>query len=340
MKRLIVGGNFGAEPKKSGVVTILGDRLFANKYNGGSITDLNNHRKDIKNFDLILWMPNVSNEEEKIYPEKRIGTTLIVSKVLRGNTDAHIGEAISRIFKMSANAVIAIDTSESTYKFILIDALGNTWASTTDLVELSKAIEDFYLWTANAVRIGTVKISDDPKHTPDYIDDFCKVIKRVSEKVENERGGRYFGNASTRCEKTFPSMKSSNETIFVSKRNISKKHILPDDFVCVMNSSKYVLYNGPDKPSVDTPIQLSLYEAYPNIKFMIHGHAHIKYAQETGHYFPCGDMRELGEIIDRLPRNPSTFVLNLKNHGFLIGTSTIEELKNIVEDIEFSFNIK
>lgn len=34
-------------------------------------------------------------------------------------------------------------------------------------------------------------------------------------------------------------------------------------------------YCGDDKPSVNTPIQVRLYEALPNIKYMIHSHCGI-----------------------------------------------------------------
>ena len=53
-------------------------------------------------------MPNIDNEEEKQYPIKKKGSVLICSKVMREGYKPI--DAISRIFKMQGNAVIAIYT--------------------------------------------------------------------------------------------------------------------------------------------------------------------------------------------------------------------------------------
>ena len=103
MKTLIVGGNFGETPKKSKIIDLISNN-FENYtiINGGTLSELPHEI----NSDLIIWMPNISNEENKQYPIKSIGNVLIVSKVIRdGYTKL---DAISRIFKMNGNAVIAI----------------------------------------------------------------------------------------------------------------------------------------------------------------------------------------------------------------------------------------
>jgi hypothetical protein len=52
---------------------------------------------------------------------------------------------------------------------------------------------------------------------------------------------------------------------------------------------------------------------------MIHGHAYVKGAPITTHYWPCGDMREVESALAVLENR--TMCINLRNHGFLaVGT--------------------
>jgi len=359
MKRLIVGGNFGKQPKRSSIVSKLGNHLFANQYNGGSVIDLINHANDIKNFDLTIWMPNVDNTEDKIYPKKRKGSILIVTKVLRNDNDSAIGDAVSRIFRMQGNAVIAISSAEKPFKFSLIDALGNVWCSTTKLPELTKAVESFAEWTSGQVRVASIANDKwvDTKPDATCMKDFCNIVKTVANKVEAERGGRYFGNASTRCSAMFPSKRKefsnftkannvchdfkNNPHIYVSGRNTPKDFIRPDDFILAYEIDELIHFHGNRKPSVDTPVQLALYREFDTMNYMIHGHAYIKGKPTTQKYFPCGDMREFDEIKNMVNseacNNPLGFAINLKNHGFLIAATSLKELKRIVENETFEY---
>ena len=149
MKRLVVGGDFGVE-KKSTIARLLATELFADVYNGGTIEQLDNAKNMIVDYDLVVWMPNINNEVPKQYPVKKKGSVLICSKVLREGTS--VGDAVARIFKMNANAVIAIDTSKEHYVFKLIDALGNMWIETEVVDELGKAIEKLAYWTKASKR--------------------------------------------------------------------------------------------------------------------------------------------------------------------------------------------
>jgi hypothetical protein len=137
---------------------------------------------------------------------------------------------------------------------------------------------------------------------------------------------RYFGNCSTRCMSTFPSIRCNEHYLF-SPRNINKTEITPDDMVLV-NEDGYV---GNKKPSVDTPIQIEIYKKFTNINYMIHGHAFFNQsAPSTEHYFPCGDLREVYEIFTLVYTDTDFFAINLKNHGFLIGSKTVEKMENFL----------
>lgn len=338
MKTIIVGGNFGETPKESKIINTLGD-LFANSdvLNGGTLDDIVN--VDLSPYDLVLWFPNMSNEIEKIYPRKKQGAVLVCSKVMReGYTDA---DAISRIFRMGANAVTAITTTEKPFKFKLMDALGNAWVDTDDLVLLGVEICSLFYFTKESIRFNSKSVEGD-KVELSFLEDFVDLNKKVADKSE-AMGGRYFGNCSTRCEKLFPSTRITDGKIVVSKRNVDKSRLTTDDLViCSLNDDSVIEYYGEAKPSVDTPIQISLYHRFPEIKYMIHGHYFIKEGIMTDDYFPCGDMREYKGLKDTILKNKyeDTFIgyngiINLKNHGFLLYAESLDMLKELVDGSTF-----
>jgi len=303
-----------------------------------------------RGYDLIIWDGN------PIYPVKDKGCVLICV----GNDN--VGESLSKVFQMKANAVILIKDES----YDLVDALGNLWCRTSDPVELLNFVMKLYEWTKESIRRESMKsdvyIPYDVNSIVPDMNEFCNIIHDVSDMVENERGGRYFGNASTRCSKMFPSIRShyDNEKwqhfqyILVSKRNISKDRIQPSDFIVTRYGSTgdsestsvgKILYFGEDKPSVDTPSQINLYKEYPNINFMIHGHAYISsefldrnIILMTDKYCSCGDLREVYQIEKYIQhKDCDFFILNLRNHGFIIGTDTIERMRKIIGDERTKF---
>ncbi len=332
-KVLIVGGNFGDTPKPSSIVEKM-KGVVANTVcvNGGTLDDLKNI--DLNPYELIIWVPNISNEVEKIYPKKPLGSTLICSKVMR---EGYIyADAISRIFKMNANGVIAIDTTSKSYTFRLMDALGNFYLETTNinlLVLCCFKLSDMY---DACIRQHSEQISDIPlyeqHHDIEALNSFMEINRKVADKSA-AMGGRYFGNCSTRCQNMFPSARM-NDKILVSPRNFNKDGIYPKDMIFVEPDIDIVKYNGTVKPSVDTPIQVNLYHKFDRINFMIHGHYYIYGAPMTENYYPCGDLREvdsISEIISKTYDIYSLGAINLRNHGFLLYSNTFEEMQQLVE---------
>ena len=335
---LIVGGTFANVPKASSVIKKLAANIRSKfervtVINGGTIDEIQNI--SVRGYRLIIWMPNLSNEIEKVYPQKDIGAVLICSKVIHDNLT--IGDAVSRIFVMQANAVIAITSENKTFHFNMVDALGNTWVKTSDLIQLTEDIKNFYEWSSNSTRIPSIRDIRLPLHTvTPELTELCNVVKSIADKVESERGGRYFGNVSTRCEKLFPSM-IDKECAIVSARNIKKNRLTEDDFVTVKLISETVFFNSSilAKPSVDSAIQLRIYREFPELKYMIHGHAYIENAPFTDMYYPCGDLREAYEIWKLFKNNH--FVINLKHHGFIIAANNMGQLIDITKNLQFRF---
>lgn len=365
MKKVIIEGSYrGDSHKKSSIAKKVADLLNLEDLSPEKLEDLRELAKyNLADIDLLLWMPDIPNEEEKVYPIKKQGAILILSKVIREGYD--LGEAVSRIFKMHGNACIAIKKTSATtvsfYEFNLIDALGNSWTSgwTIDLKKLSSSIEEFVKWANSSVRMNSLKV-DYPEENAIILEevqeaihdpltavhrellDFCQIVRKVADLVEKERGGRYFGNASTRCARTFSTMRQDDnkEIIIVSGRNVAKDRLQPTDFVATLLKEQTILFSAENKPSVDTPIQLQLYQKLPRINYMIHGHAHIEGYPFTEHYVACGDLNEVNEILHQLYNSTSEvshFALNLKNHGFLIGSHDLKTLEEFVNTAKFNY---
>ncbi|KKN37563.1 hypothetical protein LCGC14_0762480, partial [marine sediment metagenome] len=326
----VAGGTWdsvGGRPSK--IIEVLADELQASVINGGNVNkSIHNSEKFCKENDLIIWMPNISNEEIKIYPRKSQGSVLICSKVMReGYTKA---DSVTRIFRMHANAVIEIRKKKDHFNFRLVDALGNSWVNTDSISNLTKAILALYKWTKESIRVGTVCADKDTKELASLIDCTCY----VANKVESSIGERYFGNVLTRCQKMFPGMRDTGETALVSPRNSDKRRLKVEDMVLVVTAGESIQYWGSRKPSVDTPIQLAILANNFQINFLIHGHAYVEGAPITKHYYPCGDMREVPEII-KFTEKSANGVINLKNHGFLMFSNTIKDMMNITQSAKF-----
>jgi hypothetical protein len=322
MKNIVVGGNPGE--KVSTIVSLIAREIGAIEANGIIPNSL-------KGFDLTVWMPNIDNSKEKVYPVKDKGSVLICSKVMReGYTRI---DSVSRIFKMHANAVIEIYKKSNRVYFQLVDALGNTWGPKTDDIKiLCKNIKDLYEWTKGSKRISLERVGEYPMFpftmNKSLVEDFIVINNRLAQKCAAGCGNRYFGNYSTRCTKLFPSMRINRIDYFLfSPRNTDKRYVTFSDLVTVNDMGQYF----GRKPSVDTPIQLEIYKNFKNINFMIHGHAYIKNAPFTNKYFPCGDLREVDEICRLANRGFKT--INLRKHGFII---MAEKLEDFDKPIPFS----
>lgn len=87
--------------------------------------------------------------------------------------------------------------------------------------------------------------------------------------------------------------------------------------------------------SVDTPIQIRLYEKVPNINYMIHSHCYIVGAPYTKKTLPCGAIEEVSEILNLIKRDYNNdyykdfYLINLTGHGSIMMSKNPEQLKNI-----------
>jgi hypothetical protein len=141
------------------------------------------------------------------------------------------------------------------------------------------------------------------------------------------------GNASFRCENGFPTFRDGN-LMFVSKRDIDKRDIGIAGFVPVNLASEhvveyYAIKGNESKPSVDSPINLRLYNHMPGIRFMLHSHTYVEGAPFTAKVLACGDLREAVEVMLLVDAETDRFAVNLRGHGSLVGAAKPEMLRDV-----------
>ena len=360
-KILFVGGNWDLNGgKESKIVNEFAKYLpDATVFNGGNYNDLNEILESCINYDVVIWWPNVSNELPKIRNVKDINyKTMLVSSKRNVDNKYSFQDLLQRSFALKSNLTIEFSKKNDLYSMRLFDPLGNVWYEGTDIKECSKELIDrlnfiksitresttsseesigALTWFFNMFKEEMYKSDSNPTITVKKI--FLNLVKEYASKFaeatfETKGVKRFLGNASFRCPKGFPSFREG-KYIFVSKRNVSKEFISIDEFVPVYLENGKVYYCGDSKPSVDTPIQVRLYELLPNINYMIHSHCYINGAPFTQKSLPCGAIEEVEEILELLEKEYDNdlkkdfYLINLVGHGSIMMSKNPEQLMNI-----------
>lgn len=261
---------------------------------------------------------------------------------------------------------------KDTLSFRLIDPLMNMYYEGTDVKTLAEKIASRLAYLKRITRQKTYQETADKSLVLKwYFDSFSEEMKQADKNIavppqekflELVHGyadiftglmpplvnqERFIGNCSMkpnpvigRCSKSMPSFRQDG-VVFVSKRNIDKAQIQMEHFVPVWwdKDENIIKYCGEDKPSVDTPIQVRLYDALPQIKYMIHAHCYIARDNPHAVYWtntvnPCGAIEEADEILDAIDRTCGSrahraYFINLRGHGSIIMASSIELLRDI-----------
>lgn len=333
IKTLIVAGRFDDDGgRASGYI----DKLFSNiprsflcEYiNGGSWSEIESLTHKFKEFDVIIWIPDIPNDKVKIVNSiKKINThcLLVISKN-NFNSKYPLLALIARSLKVKSNLFIEFTKQQDKILGSLYDPLGNVFIlETEDTYELSQALFDRIKVLTTMTRVPSVRVGD-AKNVPDQ-SEFFNIVRDIAEQfhtlIHAANQDRFVGNLSFRCERGFPSFRSK-DLIFVSRRNIDKRHINKDGFVAVNSKSlDRVEYYGDHKPSVDTPIQLRLFDYYRNVHYMVHSHVYVKDAPFTKSIITCGSIEEFAEIVKIIDdSNTTNFAINLRGHGSIVFASS------------------
>ena len=345
MSYLLVGGDFNREGgRRSGYIDKLAEamRSIESKvfvFNGGPYTDVAYLvGQEIHHYDTVFWFANVPNEEEdkavRKIKQHHPTCTLVTSK--RNNKEYSFQDMVGHALQLRSNLFVEFSKVGSVFRWRLFDPLGNEYyyrhRDPSSIEEL--AVQLIYR-TRELRKVTRVRSKRIGKAIPvPAEEEFFELLKTSAERFHELVGtdtSRFLGNASFRCTKGFPSFRSK-DLIFMSRRNVDKRHIGPESFVAVNSKNvDTVEYWGEHKPSVDTPIQVRLYQYYPNINYILHGHVYLnQMGIRTHRPVPCGSIEEFYEIIRVAPyRNSVGEYINLSNHGFLAMVKSVDLLRDL-----------
>lgn len=279
---------------------------------------------------------------------------------------------VGRALASKSNLLFEFRKDDDRFRVRVIDPLACVWYEGYDMENAIATAMDRLTYLASITRQRTTQSQDTSKglvlswyfdqfKTPEeqsgsviQVPDqqpFVDLIHKYAERLQEiaplpPDAVRFLGNASMkplppqvgRCGKSMPSFKVDG-MVFVSRRNVPKQFIELDDFVPVWldepstgSPFRKIFYAGEDKPSVDSPVQIRLYEALSNIRYMVHTHAYIPGAPSTGYAIPCGAVEEVDEVLRLIDtefksRDLTRYALNLFGHGSIIMADTVEGLE-------------
>lgn len=175
MKMVIVGGTFDESNGKSSYIVeslykSLGDDWEC--INGGHIDYVRTF--DPTGIDVLIWMPNVSNDESKVIESLKVKNPrmiLIQSKrvIEKEYTPSDI---IGRLLKSHSLLGIMITKENNEYRYRLLDPLGNQWQDTNHVEDIGKTINNRLKYLLKLTRINSkkIEINEDYKVPDEFID--------------------------------------------------------------------------------------------------------------------------------------------------------------------------
>lgn len=343
-----------------------GDDFDVEMYNGGCYYNLEMILNKASEYDIVFWWANVpDNSLPKIRNVKEVAHKVMLVTSKRNDNDKYdFMQLAQHTLGVKANMAFEFSkTAEKKFRIKVFDPLGCVWYDGYGIGEAVDAAMDRICFLKTMSRQPTLHseitkedvfkavLGEDYElcksdRTVDIPEEqqFINIVRKHAETFyqifnPGKDVKRFLGNASmrpdihsTRCMRGMPSFKSDGY-VFMSQRNIDKQFIDIDHFVpCYMENDK-LYYCGDNKPSVDTPIQMRLYDALPNIRYMIHSHCYIEGATSTNKPIPCGAIEEVEEVLNLIDkkwgRDQWLYYINLKGHGSLVMAKDVEMLNHI-----------
>lgn len=360
-KVLIVGGTYGTETgKQSKLINAINAEFVKHKefsvlcHNGGNVYYLHSEiLPSVVGYDVVLWFANVDNSEDKLRDVKALNPkTILITSKRNDNEKYTFAELISRALAIKANLTIEFSKApDGLFNMMLFDPLGNVFYDGFDVNAMCDSLIRRVSQLRKFTRVPTIREMDleapvVPEETKFF--DFAHSCAEIFHNLIRPAKGteRFLGNMSFRCQNGFPSFRGKNGIIYVSRRNVDKSDINSTSFVPTFltdfNETKYF---GEFKPSVDTPIQLRLYQMFPWANYMIHAHCYADLADlpisldklqlHTLKAVPCGALEEVGEIYHIIPGGsltqfnnvaPRLLAINLKGHGCILIAKDVDVL--------------
>ena len=349
MKILMVAGDWnkdGGRPSgymKKFCEAISLEGSIVTLYNGGNFEDLDKAVEDIAWADVVMWFPNIPNDYPKNINIKLLNSHCLLITSKRNNNEYTWKELINRALISKSNLMVVfshvnMEIIETEFSNVIgatiIDPLGNIYCENEiNIARVVKALESRITYLLTMDRAASQYCA--PAREIPNRKRFFKIVRKFGEEFHHlidpaDGVVRFLGNSSFRCTKGFPSFKVEDR-IYVSKRDINKDDIDKDGFVEVFEGNGLVRYYGKDKPSVDTPIQVALYQYLPQVKYMIHSHVYITGAPFTSEKVPCGALQEIQQILDVIMNKGywCNFSINLLGHGSIVFARDLGYFKKI-----------
>ena len=322
-------------------------------FNGGLVTSLHNIiLPSVVDYDVVLWFANVSNDEDKLRDVKAINPKCILITSKRNDGSKYtFAELISRALAVKANLTIEFSKDpDGRFNMMLFDPLGNVFYEGFTVSQLCyqmmRRISQLLYFTRVPTVLETELLAPEVPEETEFFEFAHSCADIFHNLIKPAKGiERFLGNLSFRCQNGFPSFRGAHGVIYVSRRNVDKSDINATSFVpTYLDAYNNVKYFGDYKPSVDTPVQLRLYNMFPWAKYMIHAHCYVDTKTipdtkmlRTKHPIPCGALEEINEIYYVLPsliakfnKNPPRLLaINLVGHGCILIAKDMEILKEL-----------
>ena len=368
MKILLIGGKWDLNKGEKNFIVdeiknlIKGDVTILN---GGNYNDLERFLKESHDYDIICNLADIDKNLPYLDIKKISPYVMLVSSKL-SDDNTSFKELMSEILVLKANLMVEYKFNKGNISNIMIfDPLGNVWYEGTDIKNAIEKSLNRLGFLMNITREKTIKSEINKNLVMNWYFDrfkqkeyrsknivnfpeeseFIELVKNYStrfyEIMKPDDGKKLMESMNIkklppqvfRCAKGMPSYRFG-KYIIVSKRNINNKFIISEDLIPTYIEDNKLYYCGEDKPSIDTPIHIRLYEKLDNINYILHSHNYVDGAFMTNTSIPCGAIEEVDEILRVIEENYDSFnenkyVINLKGHGSIIMGNSVNDLKGI-----------
>jgi hypothetical protein len=270
--------------------------------------------------------PKIISELRDHFGQK---TFLVGFKLLSQSTRQElINASVRQNTKNHLNLTVANDLSDLTHgehPVLLVTAEGGAIDLKGKKEDVAKNLVEFVKKRArvswfHSKEVELPKMEASEKEKFQKLLDFAQDLNLLTDKSGNISLKREFGFLST-------------------PRQVDKGKVKAEDAIAVVvdDDKSEVLYDGVQKPSIDSGVANKLYMEFPNIDSLVHFHNPWGKADfKTFFPYPCGAREEAKEIISQVSdRSLREFTLELSHHGFLMGLSkgSIERLNSQWEEV-------
>lgn len=331
MKSLFVGGRFDEYMGKFSEQDYKLSRYLNvdDVFNGGNINILNMVLDKIPNYEKVFWFAHTPGKNGMVKQVKRRNGKAFLVNGIENSGRYSFADLMQNALDSRSNLVVEVNNEKAR----VLDPLANMFLDyTSDMSLVGRVLNERLNELQRYSREGSEEVTGKSEIPNDM--EFFEVVREKAARFQElihqnpENNHRFYGNASFRCERGFPSFRKEG-FVYVSRRNVDKKEIGREDFVKV-RAENPVRYYGKNKPSVDTPVQLKLYEYYGKARYMLHGHVYVENAEFTDKIVPCGALEEAEEIMRlHLNKEEGNFAVNLLGHGSLVVAENLRYLSKV-----------